>query len=190
MEQRPVYRAGFALDITLGAELDRSSPSMTKGMLLIAGLWVFPVAVFAMMRLGLISKRLADALNGLAILVSAVLFLLFAFFIYSDSGNTLNLPKSKGQYLDPSTPDFFVALTWLGWIAFCGYLAWAGASMLLAAFHNRQPNRLRNDSAVTGLKPPLDGHEYRKETVPTWLVLCVVALLGYAFVQGFLRIGA
>ena len=147
----------------------------------------------AMMKLGLISKRLADVLNGLAILVSAVLFLLFAFFIYSDSGNTLNLPSKgqfKGQYLDPATPDFFVALTWLGWIAFCGYLAWAGASMLLAAFHNRQPNRLRNHSAATGLKPPLDGHEYRKETVPRWLVLCVVALLGYAFVQGFLRIGA
>ncbi len=57
-----------------------------------------------MMRLGLISKRLADALNGLAILVSAVLFLLFAFFIYSDSGNTLNLPKEGLHNLGTHRP--------------------------------------------------------------------------------------
>jgi hypothetical protein len=132
---------------------------MSKGILLIVGLWVFPIAVFAMMKLGVIGKRLADALNGLVILVSAVLFLLFSGLVFLESNITFKLPKSKAQYLDASASDFFVALTWLGWIAFCGYLAWAGASMLLGGIRNRQPNSLRDVSAAVGVKSPLDGHK-------------------------------
>jgi hypothetical protein len=163
---------------------------MSKGMLFIVGLWAFPVAVFAMRKLGLIGKWLADALNGMVLLVSAVLFLWFAGLMYRQSRTTLNLPKGNSQYLDAPLPEFQVAVAWLFWTVFCGYLGWTGASMILAAIKSRRPKALPDDSAAAGIGSAPGWRGLSRQNVPTWVVIGVVGLLGYAFVKAFERISA
>lgn len=159
-------------------------------MLLIIALWAFPVAVFAMRKLGLIGKSLADAFNGMVLLVSAVLFLWFAGLVYRQSRTTLNLPKGTGQYLDAPLPDFQAALAWIFWTVFCGYLGWTGASMVLEAIKSRRPKAPPDDPAAAEIGSVPGRRSLRGQKVPMWVVFGVVGLLGYAFVKALERIAA